>query len=400
MSEIQVTVTRERRGEPELVVDGDRVHLTGGVAARIEVPEGVAVTAQEAFGDLKVSRFTGDLRIRNVYGDLQVKNTTGRIEIEQINGDVRAEDVASMQVLDCEADLRFSGGDLHAEVIHGDMRVTDAGSVRVRHVHGDMWLERLTGGVQVEATHGDARLSQVEGAAVLGIVAGDFRASVVQGPLTASQVHGDAQLEGPFPAPEGYAVSALGDAHIRLAAEDDVRLTVRAMGRVRSSLPLTPSADGSTTYTATLGEGKVRIALTANGDLRIEAAGGGREDVRGPGERRRATGTDSFADLSDLGERIRQQVTASLAAAGINPETGEININMGRGRGGRGRPPEKPEPPERPRPPRSATPHDGPQAAGQAGGGMTSEQRAVLKMLEEGRISPEEADALLRALGA
>ena len=31
---------------------------------------------------------------------------------------------------------------------------------------------------------------------------------------------------------------------------------------------------------------------------------------------------------------------------------------------------------------------------------MTSEQLAVLKMLEEGRITTEEADSLLRALGA
>ena len=31
---------------------------------------------------------------------------------------------------------------------------------------------------------------------------------------------------------------------------------------------------------------------------------------------------------------------------------------------------------------------------------MSSEQMTVLKMLEEGRISPEEADSLLKALGA
>ncbi len=73
------------------------------------------------------------------------------------------------------------------------------------------------------------------------MVAGDFRSTNVRGALNVGQVHGDAQLEGPFPSAEGYAVSTSGDAHIRLMAEDDVRLTVRALGRVRSSLPLTPS---------------------------------------------------------------------------------------------------------------------------------------------------------------
>ncbi len=97
----------------------------------------------------------------------------------------------------------------------------------------------------------------------------------------------------------------------------------------------------------------MRVVLTANGDLRIEAAAGGREDVRGPGERRWGPAGDPFADLSGLGERIRQQVTASLAAAGINPETGDVNMNFGFGRvrAGRGRPPEPPRPPRPPAPP-------------------------------------------------
>ncbi len=248
-------------------------------------------------------------------------------------------------------------------------------------------------GLKFEVAHGDVRLNDIEGAAGLAMVAGDFRATNVRGALNVAQVHGDSQLEGPFLAADGYAVSTSGDAHIRLMAEDDVRLTVRALGRVRSNLPLTPSTDGTTTYTAALGEGKVRVVLTANGDLRIEAAAGGREDVRGPGEKRWGPGGDPFSDLSGLGERIRQQVTASLAAAGINPETGEINIGPGRVSWGRGRAPEPPRPPKPPRP--TAT-----QGPPQAAGPTTPEQLAVLKMLEEGRISAEEADSLLRALGA
>jgi hypothetical protein len=329
-------------------------------------------------------------------GDLRIENVTGRVDIEHIFGDVRAEDVAEMHVMDCDADFRFSGGDLEIESVSGDMRVSDAGNVRALRVHGDMWIERLSGGVNVETTHGDARLNDIEGAAGLGMVAGDFRTSNVRGALNAGQVHGDAQLEGPFPAAEGYAVSTSGDAHIRLMAADDVRLVVRALGRVRSNLPLIPSADGSTTYTANVGEGRVRVVLTANGDLRIEAAAGGREEVRGPWDRRRGPGGgDPFVELSGLGERIRQQVTASLAAAGINPETGEMNFGPGgRGRGSRVRPPEPP------RPPKPGSPQSGQQAAAQSGAPMTKEQMAVLKMLEEGRISAEEADALLRALGA
>ncbi len=351
------------------------------------------MTVDDALGDLKIPRFDGDLRIKTVFGDLRIDNVSGRADIQHIYGDVRAEDVAELHVVDCDADFRFTGGNLEIESVSGDMRVTDAVSVQGLRVHGDLWIERLSGGLKMESAHGDARLNDIGGAAGLGTVAGDFRATNVRGALNVGQVHGDAQLEGPFPAEEGYAVTASGDAHIRLMAEDDVRLVVRAMGRVRSNLPLTPSADGSTTYTAALGAGKVRVVLASNGDLRIEAAAGGREEVRGPWERGRGPGGDPFAELSGLGERIRQQVSASLAAAGINPDSGEMNFGPAQVRWGRGK---SPEPPRPPRPPRSA----GPQAAPQGSAPMSSEQLTVLKMLEEGRISPEEADALLRALGA
>ncbi len=390
LEEIVVTVKRDGPDEAGLVIDGDTVRARDGFVTRIEVPPGVSVTGQEALGDLKVTRFGGDLRLRSVMGDLRIEEVTGRVEIEHIYGDVRAEDVASMQVLDCDADFRFTGGDVHVETVSGDMRVTDAGSVQSLRVHGDLWLEHLTGGVKVESAHGDVRLADIEGAAGLAMVAGDFRVTNVRGALNVSQVHGDTQLEGPFPAEEGYAVSTMGDASIRVMAEDDVRLVVKALGRVRSNLPLTPNTDGSTTYTATVGEGKVRVVLTANGDLRVEAAGGGREEVRGGWDRKRGPGSDSWGDLSNLGERIRQQVTASLSAAGINPETGEININLGGRRGPR--PPRAPEPPRPPRPPEPPRAPQPPQ--------MSAEQLTVLKMLEEGRISPEEADSLLKALGA
>jgi membrane peptidoglycan carboxypeptidase len=66
-------------------------------------------------------------------------------------------------------------------------------------------------------------------------------------------------------------------------------------------------------------------------------------------------------------------------------ETGEINV----GRGGRGpRAPRPPAPPERPKPPSP------PPSASAA------EQMTILKMVEDGRITPEEADTLLKALGA
>ena len=389
---IEVTVRPDGAEPAQLVVEGDKARLAGGTATRTTLPPGIALTAEEALGDLRVKGFDAGLSIRTVNGDLRLGPTIGRVTIENAHADVRAEEVASLHINECDGDMRFSaGGDLEVEQVGGDLRVTDAASVRVGRVNGDLWAEKLTGSLSVERTSGDMRLASVAGQVVLGQVSGDLRAAGLAGGLSAGHVHGDAILEGPFregssPGSEGYTVSTDGDAHIRLTREDDVRLVVRAAGRIRAAVPLTPTADGTPTYSTTIREGKVRMVVTSGGDLRIEVAG--REDARDGWERRRGPGTDLFGDLSTLGDRIRQQVTASLAAAGINPDTGEINIGRGRTVRGGFKGFQPPMPPERPK------------APGPGGSAMSDEQMAILKMLEEGRITPEEADALLRALGA
>jgi len=224
--------------------------------------------------------------------------------------------------------------------------------------------------LEIGRANGDARLSEINGPAALGNVSGDLRATAVYGGLSAMQVHGDAALGGPFTAESGYQVAADGDANLQFPPEADVRLTVQTGGRIRSDFPLTPTANGAPTYTATLGRGRTRVTLTSGGDVRLvqtDARGNAQQTTHQP---------EDFGDLRNLGDRIRQQVMTSLAAAGIAPPP-EV---AGR--------PRRPNAPERPRPP-APIPTASPE-----------EQVAILKMVEQGQISPEEADLLLRTLGA
>jgi hypothetical protein len=205
--------------------------------------------------------------------------------------------------------------------------------------------------------------------------------------LNAPRINGDATLSGPFAPGDGYHLTADGDVHVRLPADADVRLIVNAAGRIRSDIGLTPTADGTPTYSALVGQGASKIAITCRGDLRITKVGA--EESRAKWRERGKPEGDPFADLSGLGDRIRQQVSASLAAAGINVETGEINLGRAeRFRGWRGfrTAPPPPSPSQPPKPPKPAA--------------TTEEQLAILKMVEAGRITPEEAEKLLRALGA
>lgn len=377
-------VAASRPTGPEFIPEGETVRFANATAERILVPDGLSVTAREALGDLRVQGLSGAISLEAVRGDLRLEALAGPVLLARADADIRAEGVAELRILGrCHGDLRFiAGGRLSVEAVDGDLRVSNAIGAQVGRLHGDLWIEKLSGDLTIEQADGDARLNEIQGPALVGTLSGNLRGQRLTGGLVASQVQGDGMLSGPFDPGSEYSLSADGDVYLVLPADADVRLAVRASGRIRSAVTLTPATDGAASFSATLGQGASRITVACHGDLRIHQEGGGKA---GRWERRTRRSDDAFAELSNLGDRIRQQVTASLASAGINMETGETSWGWERKRGGRG--PMPPMPPERPKPP--APPRV-----------PTEEQLTILKLVEEGRITPEEADKLLKALGA
>ncbi len=376
---------REHDEEPRFIPEGQTLRFVGGTVTRVVLPKNMALTIREAAGDLRLQGLSGRVDLEVVRGDARLEDLTGQTLLNQAEADLRAERVAELRIAaGCQGDVRFvDGGLFSAAVVAGDLRVVNAGRIEAETVRGDLWAEKVDGAVTIGRAAGDARLSDIGGPVTLQALAGDLRGQGLKVGLTAGRVNGDALLSGPFTVGSEYTLVADGDIYLNLSADADALLAVRAGGRIRSDLPLTPAADGTPTFSATLGQGACRIVLTARGDVRISQEGA-------QGKAKTSRSEEPFVELGNLGERIRQQVAASLAAAGINIEMGERSWGWSYGRRGRSSPP----PPEPPRPP---SPPERPKASQRA---TTEEQMVILKMVEEGRITPEEADRLLRALGA
>lgn len=382
---IQIACTiQEHDREPRFIREGQTVRFVGGAATRVVLPKNMTLTIREAAGDLRLQGLSGRIDLEVVRGDARLEELAGQILLNQVEADLRAEHVAELRIATgCQGNVRFvDGGLFSAAGVAGDLRVVDAGRVEVETVRGDLWAEKVAGAVTIGRVAGDARLSDIGGVVTMQTLAGDLRGQGLKAGLTAGRVNGDALLSGPFTAGSEYALVADGDIYLNLAADTDASLAVRAGGRIRSDLLLTPAADGTPTFSATLGQGACRILLTARGDVRITQEGA-------QGKAKTSRSEEPFVELGNLGERIRQQVAASLAAAGINIEMDERPWGWRFGRRGRSSPP--------PEPPRSPSPPERPKASQRA---TTEEQMVILKMVEEGRITPEEADRLLRALGA
>jgi hypothetical protein len=385
---------------------GDIVHFTGHMAERVVVPAHLSVAVRAASGDLRVQDTQAEVSVEAVHGDLRLRNLGGPVHLGEVNGDLRADGVSALQMGACNGDMRMQDGtSLEIERVDGDLRVVSMDSARVSRVGGDFAAEQVRTTLDVGEVNGDVRLTEIGGLAHVQVAHGDLRAENLTGGLAVPMVHGDAELQGRLGSEQEYALAAHGDVHLHLPTDADVRLTVRANGRIRSDVQLTPAPDGTPNFTAVVGHGTGRLTVQSGGDLRIKLAG-----ATGTTETREGRGANT-ENWSDLGERIRQQVSASLAAAGINVETGEVNFNWKHG--GRGarkwgfeapQPPAHPASPARPVPPARPASPARPGEAADSGTRTTrpsaEEQLAILRMVENGTITAQEAETLLRALGA
>ena len=191
--------------------------LSADSDCRVILPYGVTVTIEKASGDVSVKNLSRRLVIGRISGDLHMETVEGA-SVENIGGDCVIRQAAG------SVELNRIGGDLLAEV---------TGSIIASAVGGDARVQGATGLVQVNAG-GDVALKFVEPKLpeVKAVAGGDLR---VQVPASASGML-DMTSEG-----EDITVHAGGQ---DFESEDR-----------SASLPL--------------GEGGATIKLTAGGDLEV-----------------------------------------------------------------------------------------------------------------------------------
>lgn len=349
------------------------------------------------------------------------------IKLKQAGGDAKLKNV------DGSLDIEFTGGDL---------TLRQVGSATIAKIGGDLSAKKVTGSLTFGAS-GDASIADVSGD-VQGRTGGDLYVRDVGGGvrLTAG---GDVMVSCGFYAGLAYEVKSGSDIVCRVPPDASARLTVRSGGDIGVDAPGARIEGGPRNKTITLGKGAAEASLTAGGDVSIAVQVAEGETLSDMGE---TFGKDFgvIADeLSSKFEQIESQMAevekqindrlSQIEFGGASSRTGdelslhirqEIEKAMGQARKNSanlrsrvearvmaaeqraerqadkqerqadkrrkatsftfkwdpaGRPPTPPAPPKPPAP------------------AVSDEERmAVLKMLEQGKISVEQAEKLLAAL--
>jgi len=286
-------------------------------------------------------------------------------------------------------------GPLAVGTVHGNATLADVGPVALKEALGNLSAHEVGGDLVGEDVKGNTRVHGLEGRLTLGQVAGNLTAEDVQGGLEVEKVRGNARLGPAFASGKAYRVNASGNLTLLLPADADLRVALRAAGRVQSRVPGLDleTTDGETRAMLGAGEGLVEADVRGNVMLRppepdeASEMGVGLEDL---GARIEWQVNDAMAELttqleSSLGrwdpepmrrkieqaaERARRKAERAAEQARMRAERAERRWQRASG--------EKPQPQSKP---------------------VSDEERLrVLRMVEEGRLTPDQASDLLTAL--
>ena len=396
--------------------DTTAVQAKGDELNSSESETGLTLTCS---GDLKlVVPRDSSLSIHAVGGDLLVKNVAGDVVIQEAQGDVSLSGLGYVKVGHIAQDLSAQNidGGLSLDSVEGDISCRSLSQLSANQIGGDLSASYIVGNVTLGNVAGDASLRTVNGDLTMTAVQRDVNLRNLGGKNEVSGVEGDIRLVGGLSASK-HSFAAAGDIIVRWPADAPLIVTATAP-HITNRLKLQNVVEDGGSLSGTLGDGQTAVSLTAGGSIVLK-------DVRLMDEKWERDGGeeiefDFIAELEGLGERIAAQLnermsglvsdletrfgpefsqkmaekisrTAEQAAAKAEEAAEKIARRVEQAAARAEQVSQQPRPERRTSPPPKAEPEP-PKAS------STEEKLKILKMVENGTITPAEAEMLLRAL--
>jgi len=342
-------------------------------------------------GDLRVSLADGSAVEVMDFDEqtMEVRLLEGGLEIE-CRGDctLLVPPGAALEAGAVGGDSAISGvrGELLLRTIGGDLRLARVGKTAVETVGGDLFASQVGGSLMVDRVGGEARAEGVSAELHLRSVGSDLRLSQVGGSAQAT-AGGDAVLSLQPPPGSRSVIQAGGDLRCALPEEASARVQLYAGGDVRVAVPTECEQVGGGCLVR-LGAAEAELELRAGGDISLRS-----------GEEKWARSEVDFGEAiaASLGAEIGAQVAdLEFKLDGLGDR---LPFDPGRiGRRVRQAVQRAHRRAERARRRAEAVKVLAPDGTGEDEIPSDEERMLVLRMLEQGKLSVDQADSLLQAL--
>ena len=287
----------------EMVLDGeldqctieqgaDVLKIDSRVPVSISIPRGAKIHIGEAGGDLILRKLQGEISVDAARGDCLLKSGDASASIRAVFGDLTVESWAGdLSVQEAHEDVRLGKVDAHVSL--GQV----SGDVRARAIGGDLAMGAVSEDVRVYDVAGDLTLEDGQGG---------FRGEGLQGGMDVRLVKEDISLKTALTRGKAYRGRAGGSVVARFPAGTSARFTLEAGGQLVAKIPQIEHQEAGRIIGCS-GEGEAEVVLQAGEDLSLK--------VRG--ERAHDEGFEIDFD-SDISAQIEAQIAKGLGGLDLN----------------------------------------------------------------------------------
>jgi hypothetical protein len=289
----------------QLDVSGD-LRLKGQdefeVVARADNPEDLTLQSQD---DQVVIRCTGNCYVRVPRGSL--------VQVQAVHGD---------------AAIKAVEGNLVVDQVDGELEMRNLGNTQIGAVHGNLTIKNVDGNLHVDSVDGDISARRVQG---------DFTLAVsTHGNLTTSDIGGSAKATAdgniflrldPTPSHE-YEFSCRGNIFCRLSNDASAEISVPKASQVMVNLPgIHASAPVQSPYALTLGEGDAKLTLTADGNVVL--------DTHAPDWDMEDFDIDIGSEVEGMADAVSQQINQQVESQvrmiedQLNAQLSSLSLRLG-----------------------------------------------------------------------
>jgi hypothetical protein len=294
--------------------------VSARVACDVRVPANLPVTIRQAMADLKVLELS-ELNAEQVRGNLKLSEV-GEAVIAEVYGSLKASEMESLQLVGTV----FGSATLseikavEMQNVRGNLQVKEAEHLRASRIGGNLQVKEMAGTLHADQVGGNAVLHEIAGALTLDQVAGNLVAKELTGGAKVPKIGGNLVLNGDLGAGCTYHFGARGNATLRLTEDAGAHLTLIAKGKLLTSVVLADYEQSEGKLTGTLGDGGAEVVVEANGNVLL---GGGHETAgTGLGEEisRQVEESLRAIDLGAIGQQVSEEMQSAMSRLRVKLE--------------------------------------------------------------------------------
>jgi hypothetical protein len=256
--------------------------------------EGVQDVALKSLSTVRLGEIQGSLAANDleslttgaIHGDASVRALRKSLVLGDVHGNLSVKDVATLEISAVHGNTEFkSVGTIRFEEVHGHLRVKGSAVVAGDQVNGhavlkdveEVTLSQIEGHLEaknvqtitVEQVNGHAELKDVRGAVRIENVEGNLEIKGIGTSLAVEEVQGDVVIRGAWHPGGDYTFTAQGEVEIN--TEGSAHFIIKSEGQLATGEGCEVQEDADGTIHVYVGEreGAATVTFEAEGDVTI-----------------------------------------------------------------------------------------------------------------------------------